>query len=222
MMIAYLSLPLAYLIGSIPSGLLVVRLTTGKDVRQIESGRTGGTNAMRAAGTLAGLLTALLDMLKGAAAVWLSQTLSAGIVWTTAVSGVLAVVGHNYSAFLIEKNENGKLRFRGGAGGATTLGAAIGLWLNSWMFILPFAIICYVFVGYASLTTISIAVSAMAVFIFRAAKGMNPWAYALFGAAALLAVIIALLPNLKRLKEGTERRVQLLARIFKGKRNQEE
>jgi glycerol-3-phosphate acyltransferase PlsY len=221
MMTAYLSLPLAYLIGSIPSGLLVVKFATGKDVREIESGRTGGTNAMRAAGAFAGLLTALLDILKGAAAVWISQALSAGFVWTTAVSGVLAIVGHNYSAFLIEKDENGKFHFRGGAGGATTLGAAIGLWLPSLMFILPFAIICYVIIGYASVTTISIALSAMAVFMFRAAKGMNPWAYAAFGVAALVIVILALLPNLKRLKEGTERRVQLLARIFKGKQDQE-
>ncbi len=218
MMIALLSLPLAYLIGSIPSGLLVVKLITGKDVRTIESGRTGGTNAMRAAGALAGLLTAVLDALKGAAAVWLSQALSAGLDWTTAISGVMAVLGHNYSAFLVEKDENGKIHFRGGAGGATTLGASIGLWLNSWMIILPFAAIFYVLVGYASLTTICIALSATGVFLFRASKGMNPWAYVFFGAAALVVVVIALRPNIKRLKEGTERRVQLLSRIFTKKK----
>lgn len=215
MMTAILSLPLAYLIGSIPSGLLIVKLITGKDVRTIESGRTGGTNAMRAAGAFAGLLTALMDTLKGATAVWVSHALSADLNWTAAMSGVLAIIGHNYSAFLVEKDENGKLHFRGGAGGATTLGAAIGLWLNSWMIILPLAAIFYVLVGYASLTTISIALSAAGVFLIRAAKGTNPWAYALFGAAAVITVIIALLPNLKRLKEGTERRVQLIARLFK-------
>jgi len=219
MMTMYFALPLAYLIGSIPSGLLVVKLITGKDVRQIESGRTGGTNAMRAAGTLAGLMTAILDTLKGAAAVWFSQMLSPESYWMAAVSGILAIVGHNYSAFLVEKNEAGKLHFRGGAGGATTLGAAIGLWLNSWMVILPLAVIFYVLVGYASLTTISIALSAMGVFVIRAAKGLNPWAYAIFGAAALLTVVIALLPNLHRLKEGTERRVQLLSRIFSRRRS---
>jgi len=215
MMTAILSLPLAYLIGSIPSGLLVVKFLTGKDVRQIESGRTGGTNAMRAGGAMAGLLTALMDVFKGAAAVWITKTLSMGIEWTAALSGVLAIVGHNYSAFLIEKDENGKLHFRGGAGGATTLGAAIGLWLNSWMIILPFAAIFYVLVGYASLTTISIAVSALGVFTVRALEGISPWAYVLFGIAASVIVILALLPNLKRLKEGTERRVQLIARILK-------
>jgi glycerol-3-phosphate acyltransferase PlsY len=131
MMTALLSIPLAYLIGSIPSGLLVVKLFTGKDVRTIESGRTGGTNAMRAGGAVAGLLTASMDVFKGAAAVMISKNLSMGMDWMAALSGVMAIVGHNYSAFLIEKGENGKLHFRGGAGGATTLGAAIGLWIKS-------------------------------------------------------------------------------------------
>jgi len=171
---------------------------------------------MRAAGAFAGFLTALMDTFKGAAAVWLSQSLSAGTAWTTAVSGVLAIIGHNYSAFLIEKDTNGKLHFRGGAGGATTLGAAIGLWINSWKIILPCAAIFYILVGYASLTTISIALSATGVFLIRAFKGMNPWAYVFFGVAAVVVVVLALLPNLKRLKEGKERHVQLLTRIFKG------
>jgi len=209
------ALPIAYLIGSIPSGLLVVRVATGKDIRSIESGRTGGTNAMRAAGFFAGLATGLLDILKGAAAVWVSQAISEGTVWMSVVSGLMAVIGHNYSAFLIEKGEDGKIRFKGGAGGATTLGAAIGLWAQSWMFILPFALIFYVVVGYASLTTISIAAAAMGVFLVRAIEGNDPWGYVVFGIAAVMIVVFALRPNLKRLKEGTERRVNLIARIFK-------
>jgi len=213
-MLSFISLPIAYIIGSIPFGLLVVRLTTGQDVRVIESGRTGGTNVMRVAGTLAGLSTAGLDILKGAMAVWISQHLAADMVWLNAASGFLAVVGHNYSVFLIEKDQNGKLHLRGGAGGATTLGAAIGLWVKSWMYILPMALIFYLIVGYASLTTISIAVSAMGVFLYRAVKGANPWVFAIFGLAAVIVVVIALQPNIQRLKEGTERRVHL-KRIFK-------
>ena len=210
-----LALPIAYLIGSIPSGLLVVRVATGQDIRSIESGRTGGTNAMRAAGFLAGLATGLLDILKGASAVWVAQAISEGTVWMSVVSGLMAVIGHNYSAFLIEKGEDGKIRFKGGAGGATTLGASIGLWAQSWMFILPFALIFYVVVGYASLTTISIAAAAMGVFLVRAIEGHDPWGYVVFGIAAIIIVVFALRPNLKRLKEGTERRVNLIARILK-------
>ena len=65
-----------YIIGSIPFGLLIVKIKTGKDIREVESGRTGGTNAVRAAGFGAGLLTAILDILKGASAVWLAQACS--------------------------------------------------------------------------------------------------------------------------------------------------
>ena len=55
----------SYLIGSIPFGWIIVKLATGRDLRGVESGRTGGTNAWRAAGILAGLLTAILDVIKG-------------------------------------------------------------------------------------------------------------------------------------------------------------
>ncbi len=217
-MITFLSLPLAYLIGSIPSGLLVVKIATGKDIREIESGRTGGTNAMRAAGPLAGLFTALLDVFKGAGAVWVGQSLFSSPDWIVAMNGLLAILGHNYSAFLVERNEDGKLHFRGGAGGATTLGVAIGLWVNSWLVILPIAGLVYLLGGYASLTTISIALSTMGIFTLKAITGVTPWVYAIFGAASVGTVLVALKPNIQRLKEGTERRVNLLARIFNPKK----
>ena len=215
---AFLSLPLAYLIGSIPSGLLVVKVATGKDVREIESGRTGGTNAMRAAGPLAGLLTAILDISKGAAAVWVGKSLFSGSDWIIAINGLLAILGHNYSAFLVKRNENGNLHFQGGAGGATTLGVAIGLWVNSWLVILPIAGLVYLLIGYASLTTISIALSTMGIFTVKAIEGATPWVYAVLGAAAVGIVLFALKPNIQRIKEGTERRVHLLARIFNPKK----
>jgi len=217
-MIAFISLPLAYLIGSIPSGLLVVKIATGKDVREIESGRTGGTNAMRAAGPLAGLFTALLDVSKGAGAVWVGQSLFSSPDWIVAMNGLLAILGHNYSAFLVERNKDGKLHFRGGAGGATTLGVAIGLWVNSWLVILPIAGLVYLLGGYASLTTISIALSTMGIFTMKAITGVTPWVYAIFGAASVGTVLVALRPNIKRLKKGTERHVNLLARIFNPKK----
>jgi len=214
----FFTIPIAYLLGSIPSGLLVVKVATGKDVREIESGRTGGTNAMRAAGPIAGLFTAILDISKGAAAIWLGRSVFASPDWLIALNGLLAIVGHNYSAFLLKRGDDGKLHFRGGAGGATTLGVAIGLWINSWVVILPIALLVYTLVGYASLTTISIAVSTMGIFTVKAIKGVSPWIYAGLGAAALVIILIALRPNLKRLKEGTERRVDLLSRIFSPKK----
>jgi len=67
-----LVLTLSYLIGAIPFGLVVVKIATGKDVRTIGSGRTGGTNVMRAAGFAAGAVTAVLDWLKGGAGILLA------------------------------------------------------------------------------------------------------------------------------------------------------
>ncbi|MCA2003012.1 MAG: glycerol-3-phosphate acyltransferase, partial [Chloroflexi bacterium] len=126
---------LAYLIGAIPFGLLVVKLKTGKDVREVESGRTGGTNAMRAAGFWAGFITAMLDILKGAGAVWLAAWLSPAH-WAHVAAPLAAILGHNYSIFLLTRDEKGRVRLGGGAGGAPSVGGAIGLWPGSVLIIL--------------------------------------------------------------------------------------
>ena len=103
---------LGYLLGSIPFGLLIVKIKTGKDLRSVESGRTGGTNAMRAAGFSAGLLTATMDVLKGAAAVWLAQALNPESNLIHILAPIAAILGHNYSIFLVERDKNGQWHFR--------------------------------------------------------------------------------------------------------------
>lgn len=195
----------AYLLGAIPSGLLVVKLFNGKDIRQVASGRTGGTNAMRAAGFGAGLLTAILDLLKGAGAVWLVRWLAPGSVWVEAVAPLMAIMGHNYSVFLLERNSKGRLRLRGGAGGATCTGGALGLWPMSVLFILPLAGAVWYGVGFASVTTMSIGLLATLIFAYRASIGVSPWAYAFYGLASELILLWALRPNIARLLAGTER-----------------
>src|SRR5512135_2360222 len=116
-------LVLSYLIGAIPFGWIVVKLSTGRDIRSIESGRTGGTNAMRAAGTLAGLFTGIGDVAKGfSTALLVSLIIPADVswrVWLQVAAPILAIMGHNYSIYLLERREDGKMTFRGGAGGAT-------------------------------------------------------------------------------------------------------
>ena len=204
---------LAYLIGSIPFGLIIVRLSTGKDIRSIESGRTGGTNAMRAAGFWAGLGTGILDVVKGYAAVYISHLLIPGNhVWMEVLAPFCAIIGHNYSIFLLERNENGWLRFRGGAGGATCLGGSVGLWFPSLFIILPIAGLIYYFVGYASVTTLSIALLSTLIFTIRAWLGLNPWQYAVYGILAFIALAWALRPNIQRLISGNERIVGLRAK----------
>lgn len=194
----------AYLFGSVPFGLLVVKLISGKDIRHVESGRTGGTNAMRAAGLGAGLLTALLDILKSAATVWVARALT-GNEWIHALAPIAAILGHNHSIFMIERGENGRLRLRGGAGGAASLGGSLGLWWPSVLIMLPLGTAIWWGIGYASLTTLSVGLMSFIIFAVRAALGLSPWEYAAYGVLAEILLVLALRPNIKRLLNGTER-----------------
>ncbi|RPH71086.1 glycerol-3-phosphate acyltransferase [bacterium] len=202
----------SYLLGSLPFGLLIVKLSTGKDLRDVESGRTGGTNAMRAAGFLVGLLTATLDMLKGAAAVLLVRNLLPGLVWVEVAAPLAAIMGHNYSIFLIEKLSGGKLHLGGGAGGAPCVGGAFGLWPPSLFITLPLLGAVWYGVGYASVATMSAALAAIVIFAIRASLGLSPWVYILYGVFAELILLWALRPNLRRLAAGNERLVGWRAR----------
>lgn len=120
----------AYLLGSIPSALLVVWLMTGKDVRREGSGNVGATNAVRIGGIAAGILVTAMDVAKGALPVWAMSVLNPASVWLAAAM-MAAVVGHCYPVWL---------RFAGGKGVATAFGAfvvlapvpalaALGVWL---------------------------------------------------------------------------------------------
>ena len=193
----------AYILGSIPFGLMIVRWRTGKDLRSVESGRTGGTNAMRAAGFPIGLLTVFLDGLKGAGAVWMASAMGAD-AWITMLAPIAAVIGHNYSIFLIERRE-GRIHLGGGAGGATVVGGAFGLWPPSLLIIFSLGFLVWFGIGYASVATMSVAFFAIIVFLVRAMMGLSPWAYVLYGVLAEILLVWALRPNIKRLREGTER-----------------
>lgn len=210
-----LALLLSYLVGAIPFGWFVVKIASGKDVRLVESGRTGGTNAMRAAGFLAGLLTVLLDAFKGFSTGWIVQWLAPGNDWMLVAAPLLAILGHNYSVFLIERGSQGKLQLRGGAGGAPCLGGAVAVGGPIMALILPFAALVFLFAGYASVTTISVAVAAMLISIVQAAFFGVSWIHVLYGVISIGLVMWSLRPNLKRLREGNERAVGLRAYLRK-------
>ncbi|HCC33403.1 MAG TPA: glycerol-3-phosphate acyltransferase [Clostridiales bacterium] len=107
---------MAYLLGSIPSGYLVARTLAGKNLLRSGTGNLGGLNAARVAGLPAGLITAALDIGKGALAVHLARVLAPGS-WAPLLAGLAAVVGHNWMLFLGTKG--------GGKGLATSTGAML-------------------------------------------------------------------------------------------------
>ena len=200
---------LSYIIGAIPFGWLIVKMKTGKDVRFIESGRTGGTNAMRAAGFWAGILTALMDILKGATAVWIGRAIFPDAHLLHVLAPIAAVIGHNYSVFVPKRNEQGRIvGLRGGAGGAPTVGGAFGLWAPSIFIIVPLGALVFFTLGIASITTMSVALIAIIIFAIRAWLGLSSWLYVLYGVLAELLLLWALRPNLKKLFSGQERIVR--------------
>jgi glycerol-3-phosphate acyltransferase PlsY len=203
---------LSYLIGAIPFGLIVVHLKTGKDIRLVESGRTGGTNAMRAAGYPAGIITGALDILKGACAVWLARWLVSGNAWLEIIAPILAILGHNYSIFLAEYDEKSGFRLRGGAGGAPAIGGVAGLWLPSILILVPTLLFILFGIGYASVATMSVGLIATGIFLYRYLIGISPWQYALYGVISEIILLLALRPNIRRLFNGTERVVGWRAR----------
>ncbi len=119
---------LAYLLGSIPFGYLIVRARGGGDVRESGSGGTGATNVTRRAGKWAGVLTLALDALKGLVAVVVARWFvgeETSVNWWVAAAALAAVAGHIFPVWL---------GFRGGKGVATGLGVFLGL--------APLAVLC--------------------------------------------------------------------------------
>jgi glycerol-3-phosphate acyltransferase PlsY len=111
-------LAVSYLCGSIPFGLLIARIATGKDVRAVGSGNIGATNVARAAGRKAAVATLLLDALKGFAPVLLAARSPGAPPMLAAACAFASVLGHCHPVWL---------RFRGGKGVATGLGVSLAL-----------------------------------------------------------------------------------------------
>lgn len=109
---------IAYLLGAIPFGLILVRLRTGRDVRRSGSGNIGATNVLRTTGKFWGMATLLLDAAKGAGGVLLARALLPGDETVAWVAGAAAVLGHCFPIYL---------GLRGGKGVATCLGVFLVL-----------------------------------------------------------------------------------------------
>lgn len=192
---------LGYLLGSIPVGYLVIYVMKRQDIRQHGSGRTGGTNAMRAGGSWAGVLTGAGDIIKGILAVLAARWLTDGSAWGDVLAAVAAVIGHNWSLYL---------GFKGGAGTGPNIGACIAIWPLSALWLIPLLPLGLNVIGYASVTSLIIAIVIPITLALRAAWGGGQWLHVLYGVLAALAVIWALRPNIKRILNGTEPRAPRL------------
>ncbi|RMG97335.1 MAG: glycerol-3-phosphate acyltransferase [Chloroflexi bacterium] len=208
---------IGYFAGAIPFGYIYVKMTKGIDLRQYESGRTGGTNSFRAAGLKVGILTGFSDVFKGAAGILLTRYLLGNMLdattlpWAEMAAGVLSVVGHNWSIFL---------GWRGGAGTGPNVGWASALW---WP-MLPIGIVVMsgmlYFIGMASVASLSMAFIIPLIFGIRFFAGIDPTpAYFVGGILTFLIVAWALRPNIKRIMAGTERVVGPRARRMKQQAN---
>ncbi len=205
---------IGYLLGSVPVGLWVCRLY-GVDIRTIGSGRTGGTNAWRAAGLKAGIPTIIGDAIKGAVAVWIIRSLYSWIFpepaamsvdeattrlmalqLAVALAGGAAIIGHNWSVFI---------GFKGGAGGITSAATTMAILPLAGGMVWLIGILIIWWSRIASLATFAVGVSAFVVFLVLAMNELAPWPYVIYGAIALISVMIALRTNREKLKNMQER-----------------
>jgi len=189
---------LGYLAGSFPTGYLVSRLLKGVDPRQHYSGRTGGTNVLRSAGRVPALFTVLGDGLKGTLAVVLARWL-VGTNTALVLAGLAVVLGHNRSVFL---------GFKGGAGAMTNAGVALALEPRVVPFVAAAALIAAFGTRTASLVSIASAGTMIVAFVASHYLLRTPWAYVVYSVLALGLILFELRPNIRRLRSGSERRVE--------------
>ena len=193
---------LGYLIGSLPVGFILVKLTRGIDIRDYGSGNIGMTNVMRIMGVKAGIFVFFADMAKGAAAValaWPIFTSSTEMVaWGQMAGGAAAVIGHSWPVYI---------GFRGGRGIATGFGALLVLY---W----PVGLIAFgVFLAvvglsrYVSLGSILGALTMLLAMIPFVVFGAEPFAYVVFGLVVVPIAIFRHRENIRRLLSGTEPRI---------------
>jgi glycerol-3-phosphate acyltransferase PlsY len=150
-----------------------------------------------------------MDILKGAVAVWVAQALAPETQVIHILAPIFAILGHNYSLFLLERDENGKLKFRGGAGGAPALGGAMGLWLPMFPIAFGLGALIWFTIGIASLTTMAIGLVVIVIFAIRINMGLQPSIDIWYGIIAELLLIWALRPNIKKLLAGNERVISM-------------
>jgi glycerol-3-phosphate acyltransferase PlsY len=187
----------SYLLGSIPFGYILVRVFRGKDIRETGSGNIGATNVSRTSPAL-GAVTLILDAFKGVAAVIITRMLFPGQTILLGLAGFMAIAGHVFPLWL---------RFRGGKGVATGLGAFVVLLPKTVLLMVGIFVAVFLAFRYISLASIlTVALFPLIAWI------LNPYPDApqmfVFLAAASLLIIAKHHTNIRRLLAHTEPRFQ--------------
>jgi glycerol-3-phosphate acyltransferase PlsY len=186
------ALLIAYVLGAIPFGYLLVRLTTGADVRSSGSGNIGATNVLRTTGRAAGIVTLLLDIAKGYAAVWIAGRLTGEEPIWMSLAALAVMAGHAFPVFL---------GFKGGKAVASFIGAFLCLTPLALVCVLVVFLVVVAWSRHISLGSICAAATfPLAVWIVQ-----HPQLPVFF--ASLIAGVFVILrhrENIHRLRKGTE------------------
>jgi glycerol-3-phosphate acyltransferase PlsY len=189
-------IPIAYLLGSIPFGYLLVLVFRKQDIREVGSGNIGATNVARTGAKGLGIATLLLDCLKGFAAVMLAKHFAPGNLDLAACAAVAAILGHVFPVWL---------RFRGGKGIATALGVFLALsWPTALCALAVFTVVT-LFSRYVSLGSI-LGAAALPMFMLY----FQPYRSPLFVGGTIFISLLAIIKhsaNIARLKNGTENKL---------------
>src|SRR3972149_1448862 len=181
----------SYLPGAVPFGLLAAKALGAGDIREMGSGNIGATNVLRNAGKLGGFITLLLDSLKGVIPVLIAKAWWGTGTWTLWVA-LAAIVGHNYPVYL---------KFKGGKGGATSLGVVVALWPYAGLITIGIWIGSGLIWRYSSLgALISFAFLPMVIFV-----GERSIQYLIFSLLVALMIFYRHIENIKRLLSGKEK-----------------
>jgi acyl phosphate:glycerol-3-phosphate acyltransferase len=189
------SIPVAYLLGSIPFGYLLVRFFKKQDIRSFGSGNIGATNVARTGAKGLGIATLLLDLGKAYAAVSIARHLAPGDYDLAVAAAIAAILGHCFPIWL---------RFHGGKGVASALGVFLALTWPSAVAILAVFLVIVLLTRYVSLASI-IAAAALPLFGFHFVTLRTPIVITGFLLIPLI-VILKHHANIRRLLAGTESR----------------
>ncbi len=189
---------IAYLIGSIPTGYLIVKAKTGQDIRTVGSGSTGATNVKRVLGKKWFFIVMILDAVKGALPVFLAKLfIVAGVSLGIApvIAAVAVIIGHSKSLFL---------GFKGGKSVASGVGTIIALnWLAGIIIAVVWGVITY-FTKYVSVGSIIALLASPFIMYFLNA----PIAYVAYCALGAIYIVYLHRENIKRLMQGNENKVR--------------